>query len=168
MRAARATCRQDQVKLPLVGKTQEMMLERLFIVRNKQRLRDFVTCSDEMAYDGRAALTLSFALATLIGQCDHGSLIRPFADALFYGPCIPDFDLTVLKHSGKYSLTGHNAVAHGLVYGAVIVELFADLGHLQKNLTAAEKHTTGQDGEISSPSTTRFSPNEHQKNFHLQ
>ena len=147
-RKARAAGGQDEVELPAVGQPVKLGLEGVEIVRQKQRFFHDVARRLKHLRRQRAALVLALAAAALVGQGDDGS---PQGRVLQRGQerdLVADMDLAAVQHPRKYALAGHDAFAGLLFDDAVVVALFADLGHLEHDVADGKPAGDGQGAEI--------------------
>jgi hypothetical protein len=65
-----------------------------------------------------------------------------------YPHLVADGDEAAADYPGEDSFPGHDAVAYGFEYGAVVAAFLADLGHLQGGAAAFQDGSYGEGAEV--------------------
>ena len=139
---------QDQVDLTAIGQPDELCLQGLCLIGQDHGLLHLIACSGEHLHDQGAALVLTLTPAALVGKGDDSSAQGRIFRRGQQGHLVPHVDLAALQHPGKHALPGHDALAGLLLDDAVVVALFADLGHFQHHVPDGEAAGHGQIAEI--------------------
>ena len=136
LRKAGPACCENHIHLPLIGKSYELPLQPVLVIRQKNVLDNFIAGLLQDFDHERTALILIGAFICPVGQRYDAGCERSVRIERQKFHLIARLYHSLFEHFCKYSLARHYTIPHTVIDGAVVMALFADLSEAKDSIAA--------------------------------